>query len=105
MGEGEGAWGPAYHALSDRFALPTYAQPTGPGPAGPRRTKTALLCSSSPRRLHTLSRRSSRGNVEASHHSDLNEMVPADCMTRKGPVSIGSVCMHAKMGVLHSPTG
>lgn len=65
--------------------------------AGPCRTNAALLCTRSPRRLHTQSRRSSRGKVEASHHSDLKVMVPAACMTRHIPVSIGSVCMHAKM--------
>ena len=99
------SWGAcsAYHALSDRFALPTYTQPMGAAPDEPCRTNTALLCTRRPRRLHTQSRSSSRGKVEASHHWDLKVMVPADCMTRNLAVSIGSVVIHAKMVPILKP--
>jgi hypothetical protein len=95
-----------YHALSDRFALPTYAHPRGraadlaaassvrdasgacPSSAvaafnsgdSRLRTNMTLVCISNPGLLLTQSRTSSLGKVADRHHLACRQIVPAACI-------------------------
>ncbi len=63
-----------HHALSDKFALPTYPHPRTPL----RLTNMTLLCIRTPRRAFFESRKTSRGKTGESHHARRKQMVPAD---------------------------
>jgi hypothetical protein len=80
----------AYQALSDRLALPTYAQhgvvwlcgeELAPAPGSldcnTLRTKISFECIRSPSRVLAQSRISSLGNVGACHHLGCTHIVPA----------------------------
>ena len=64
----------SYHADSDRFALPTYAQPACWG--FPCCTKIILLCINMPCLRLLQSRMRCRGKVLASYHFDWRQTVP-----------------------------
>ncbi len=70
-----------HQALSERFALPTYAKHLPREfVASESLMNITLLCMSKPRRTDLQSRRSSRGNVVACHHLDWKQIVPAPCV-------------------------
>lgn len=80
--------GSTYHALSDRLALPTYANPSMHCPdamvladatALRRRTKITLLCIKRPSRVLMQSRTSCRGKLGACHHLAWAQIVPPAC--------------------------
>ncbi len=70
-----------HQALSERFALPTYAKHlSGEFVASEGRMNITLLCMSTPGRTDLQSRRSSRGKLAACHHLDWKQIVPAPCV-------------------------